>query len=29
MTLSHIRLKGITWQSRRALDPLTASLPDF
>lgn len=29
MALSHIRLKGITWQSRRALDPLTASLPYF
>lgn len=29
MRPSLIRLKGITWQSRRALDPLTASLPAF
>lgn len=29
MALPLIRLKGITWQSRRARDPLTATLPAF
>lgn len=29
MANSLIRLKGITWQSRRALDPLKASIPAF